>query len=99
MSRRNTPRMVTGIILIRAVREKVHDVAQQLVGLKEVSEIYSVAGRWDLVAMVRVPSLEALEDVIAGHLAHAGGICQTETLVACRAYSKIDLERLFSEAG
>lgn len=91
--------MVTGIILVRAAREKIRDVVQQLVGLREISEVYSVAGRYDLVAMARVGSVEDLEALVADSLSHAGGILETETLVACRAFSKVDLERVFNSAG
>jgi DNA-binding Lrp family transcriptional regulator len=88
--------MVTAIVLLTIARGRVVEVAEQLAGLEEISEVYSVAGRYDLVAMVRVKSNEALADVVTTKLQRVEGIETTETLIAFRAYSRMDLEGVFS---
>jgi DNA-binding Lrp family transcriptional regulator len=88
--------MVTTIVLLTIARGRVAEVAEQLAGLEEISEVYSVAGRYDLVAMVRVKSNEALADVVTTKLQRVEGIETTETLIAFRAYSRMDLEGVFS---
>jgi DNA-binding Lrp family transcriptional regulator len=88
--------MVTAIVLLTIARGRVGEVAEQLAGLEEISEVYSVAGRYDLVAMVRVKSNEALADVVTTKLQRVEGIETTETLIAFRAYSRMDLEGVFS---
>jgi DNA-binding Lrp family transcriptional regulator len=88
--------MVTAIVLLTIARGRVAEVAEQLAGLEEISEVYSVAGRYDLVAMVRVKSNEALADVVTKKLQRVDGIETTETLIAFRAYSRMDLEGVFS---
>ena len=65
-------------------------------GDAEVSEVYSVAGDYDLVAIVRVRRHEALAEVVTGKLAAIDSIIRTNTLIAFRAFSNHDLERLFS---
>ena len=88
--------MVTAIVLLNIARGRVAEVAEHLAGLEEISEVYSVAGRYDLVAMVRVKSNEALADVVTKKLQRVDGIETTETLIAFRAYSRVDLEGVFS---
>jgi DNA-binding Lrp family transcriptional regulator len=61
-----------------------------------VSEVYSVAGEFDLVAVVRVVNHDDLANVIPQGIGKVGGIVRTETLIAFQVYSKHDLERLFS---
>ena len=88
--------MVTAIVLLTIARGRVAEVAEHLAALEEISEVYSVAGRYDLVAMVRVKTNEALADVVTKKLQRVDGIETTETLIAFRAYSRMDLEGVFS---
>jgi DNA-binding Lrp family transcriptional regulator len=74
----------------------IPDTAQALADLDDVSEVYSVTGEFDLVAIVRVRTHDALADVVTGEIAKVEGIERTETLVAFRAYSRHDLESMFS---
>jgi len=67
-----------------------------LAGLDEISEVYSVAGRYDLVALVRVPRNEDLAALVTRKMPAVLGIEQTEILISFRAYSRHDLESLFS---
>ncbi|MFT5394641.1 MAG: DNA-binding Lrp family transcriptional regulator [Gammaproteobacteria bacterium] len=88
--------MATAIILITAVRGEVTRVGEELAALPEVSEVYSVAGNFDLVALVRVPEHEDLATLATQKMPTIAGIERTETLIAFRSYSRHDLESLFS---
>jgi DNA-binding Lrp family transcriptional regulator len=88
--------MVTAIVLLTVARGRVGEVAEQLAAQEGITEVYSVAGRFDLVAMVRVKANEQLADVVTNRLQRIDGIQSTETLIAFRAYSKLDLEGVFS---
>jgi DNA-binding Lrp family transcriptional regulator len=88
--------MVTAIVLLTVTRGKVNEVAERLVDIDGVSEVHSVAGRYDLVAVIRVRNNEELADVVTGHIRQISGIEFSETLIGFRVYSRHDLERLFS---
>ena len=88
--------MITAIVLLRGERGKVNDLAQELLELPEVAEVYSVAGDYDLVAMVRVKEYDAMADVVPGKLQALQGVTYTNTLMAFQCFSRHDLERLFS---
>lgn len=88
--------MVTAVILIGTVRSKINEIAQALVDIPGVSEVYSVAGRHDLVAILRVKSNDDVARVVTDDITAIAGIERTETLIAFQAYSKHDLEAMFS---
>jgi DNA-binding Lrp family transcriptional regulator len=88
--------MVTAIVLMNVERKQIETVADTLAGLSHVSEVYSVSGRYDLVAIVRVADVEDLSKVVTHEMRRVDGITHTETMLAFRAYSKHDLESLFS---
>lgn len=88
--------MVTAIVLIKSDVHKVPETAQALADLEHVSEVYSVAGEYDLIAMVRTPVHEALADVVTEQIARISTIVATQTLIAFRAYSRHDLDAMFS---
>lgn len=88
--------MVTAIVLVNAARGQVNEVAGALVDIEGVSEVYSVGGRYDLVAIVRVHSNEDFAELVTNHLQKVPGIEDTETLIAFRAQSRHDLESMFS---
>ncbi len=88
--------MVTSIILLNVKRNRVNEIAEQLAGMKGVSEVYSVTGNYDLVAMIRVKTNEDLAELVTGHLVNIDGIEKTDTMLAFKAYSKHDLEAMFS---
>lgn len=60
--------MVTSIILIDVERHKINDAAQQLASMGEISEVFSVSGNYDIVAIVRVTSNDELADLVTSHL-------------------------------
>lgn len=88
--------MVNAIVLINADRGHVNDVAEQLVSLDGVTEVFSVAGRYDLVAVLRTPTNERIADLVTREIMDIDHIAETETLLAFKAFSNFDLERMFS---
>jgi DNA-binding Lrp family transcriptional regulator len=88
--------VVTAIVLVKADIQRIPEVAEMIAQLPGVSEVYSVTGGFDLVAMVRVREHEELADVIPGRLNKVAGVTHTETHIAFRAYSRHDLEAAFS---
>lgn len=88
--------MVTAIILIKADHTKINAVAESLADIQEIPEVYSVGGSYDIVAILRVSSNEAIASVVTEQMIHIDGIRKTETMIAYRTYSNYDLERLFS---
>ena len=88
--------MVTAIVLVNARRDAINETAEALTELDGVAEVYSVAGDWDLVVIVRTAANEQLADIVTNHMLKLEGITKTATLIAFRAYSKYDLERMFS---
>jgi len=88
--------VITAIVMVRAAVDRIPEVAQAIADLDGVSEVYSVAGDVDLVALVRVRRHEELADVIAGRLNKVEGVRETQTHIAFQAYSRHDLEATFS---
>ncbi|SDS12175.1 Lrp/AsnC family transcriptional regulator [Microlunatus soli] len=88
--------MVTAIVFVKAEVSQIPDVAEQIAALPGVSEVYSVTGAIDLIAMVRVSTHDQVAEVIADQLNKVPGVLSTETHIAFRAYSSHDLEAAFS---
>lgn len=91
--------MTTAVILLNCERGKVNAVAQSLAEIPGITEVFSVAGRWDLVAMIRVRQDEELADLVTTKMLQVDGILESETLIAFQAFSKHDLEAAFSLGG
>lgn len=88
--------MVTAVVLIKAQTDKVSALAEQMADLEGVTEVFSVAGQYDLVALVRVRENEDLAKVISDRMRKLPGITSSETLIAFKVYSKKDIEAAFS---
>jgi DNA-binding Lrp family transcriptional regulator len=88
--------MVHAVVLVQCEIDEIPEAAQAIADLQGVSEVYSVAGEFDLVAVVRVAEHDDLARVIPEGIAKIGGVMRTETLIAFQVYSKHDLERLFA---
>src|SRR2546423_995786 len=84
------------VVLIKAERDALATLGSALADVDGVSEAYSVTGEWDFVALLRVPRLEDLNDVVTGRIARLAGIAHTYTMVAFETYSQHDLEAMFS---
>jgi DNA-binding Lrp family transcriptional regulator len=88
--------MVNAVILLMVDKSKVNEVAMKLVELPGISEVYSVAGHYDLVAIVRVRENDQIAEAVTNHMLQIEGIQRSETLIAFRAFSRHDLEAMFS---
>ncbi len=88
--------MVTAFVLLNVDRDKVNAIAERLSEIKGISEVYSLAGRYDLAAIIRTKTNEELADLVTGTMLKIGGIQKSETLISFRVYSKHDLESMFS---
>jgi DNA-binding Lrp family transcriptional regulator len=85
--------MITAIVLIKAEPQRIAECATKLAGIEGISQVYSVSGEWDLVAMVEVAEHEAIARIVTEEVTVVPGIKSTHTLTAFRAYSKKDLEQ------
>ncbi|MEI2639266.1 MAG: Lrp/AsnC ligand binding domain-containing protein [Microthrixaceae bacterium] len=82
--------MISAVILIEAEPSAISDLADRLVEIDRVSEVYSVTGEYDLVVMVRVSRHEELAEVVTGRIARLSGIRRTHSMVAFRSYRDAD---------
>lgn len=88
--------MITAIVMIRCEVNRIPEVAEEIVAIPGVSEVYSVTGDADLIALVRVQQHDDFAGVIADRLNKTEGIIGTQTHIAFRTYSSKDLEAAFS---
>ena len=88
--------MITAIVFVKADVARIPQVAQQLADLPGVSEVYSVTGTIDLIAMVRVRTIDEVAATVADQVNKVPGVEGTETHIAFRAYSTHDLEAAFA---
>lgn len=87
--------MISALVMIRCERDRIPDAAETIAGFDGVSEVYSVSGPWDLVAIIRVPEWEKIAEVVTEKIARVEGLERTETLVAFRVLSKEDMEAAY----
>jgi DNA-binding Lrp family transcriptional regulator len=85
--------VITTIVLIRCAPKSIPETAIRLAGIEGVTEVYSVSGEWDLVAIVRVASYDDIARVVTEEFVNVPGLERTTTLTAFRAYSRKDLEQ------
>ncbi|WP_165985657.1 Lrp/AsnC family transcriptional regulator [Streptomyces sp. YIM 98790] len=88
--------MITAIVLIKTRTDRIPEIAEEIAALEGVSEVYSVTGAHDLIAIVRVPRHDDLAAVIPGRISKVPGVEGTETHTAFRAYSQHDLQAAFA---
>ncbi len=88
--------MVSALILMKIARNRINTVAEELAQINGVTEVYSVAGQYDLVAIIRVAANDQLADVVTNRMLQVEGILHSETLIAFRVFSQHDLESMFS---
>lgn len=87
--------MITAILLVEADRNALSTLGERIAAIDGVSEVYSVTGQWDFVAMVRVPRHEQLSGVLAGPVADLEGVTRLQTMVAFAAIATADLDEVF----
>ena len=88
--------MITAIVLITAERGSIPRLGEELAAVAGVSEVYSVTGDFDFIAMVRAKEHEELAEIVTQRIAQVRGVARTQTHVAFKAFSKHDLETLFA---
>ncbi len=88
--------MVSAIVLIECEKGAINQTAEALSDMNGITEVYSVAGQVDLVAVIRVANNEQLAEIVTNRMLSISGILRTETLIAFRVFSKHDLEQMFS---
>lgn len=88
--------MLTSILLINTERTSINEVAQELSDIAGISEVYSVSGIYDIIAIVRVKTNDELAELVTDRLSKVSSIIKTDTIMAFKAISKHDLEAMFS---
>lgn len=81
--------MPTAIVLLKTDRKRVTGIAERLLQIPDITEVYSVSGRYDLLVMIKCADLDKIECVITDHLLKTDGILDSETLFAFRSYDKL----------
>ena len=87
--------MLNAIVMVNCSIESIPEIAQKLVNIKGVEEVYSVTGDVDLIALLRLPQYEDLAEVVADQMAKVPGVLSLTTHLAFRTYSSSDLEQAF----
>ena len=88
--------MVNAIVLLSVQRDRINQAAEEIVELDGVSEVYSVAGQFDLVVIIRARDDEQIASLVTERLLQVEGLISSETLIAFRTFSRHDLEGMFS---
>jgi DNA-binding Lrp family transcriptional regulator len=88
--------VITAVVLITAERGAIPTVGEALAAVPGVSEVYSVTGEVDFIAMVRAREHEELAEIITKRVGQVPGVLRTHTHVAFKMYSRHDLEAVFS---
>ncbi len=88
--------MITAIVFVKAEVSRIPEVAEAIAALDNVSEVYSVTGSIDLVAIVRARELDDIAALVPEGINKLDGVESTQTHLAFRAYSRHDLEAMFS---
>jgi DNA-binding Lrp family transcriptional regulator len=84
--------MVTALVLLSVERDKTNSVAEKITAIPGITEVYSVAGRYDLAVIIRVKENDQLASVVTDQIRKIDGIERSETLIAFRVYSRFDVE-------
>ena len=87
--------MITSIVLLHVDVHAIPETATAIADIPEVSEVYSVTGDWELVAMVRVRTHDEIAEVVTNRIAKVAGVTGTHTMIAFQAFASTDLERLW----
>ena len=88
--------MVSAVVLLNVEPGQVNEVAGKLAGLEGISEVFSVGGRFDLVAVIRVKDNDTMAELVTNKMHGVTGITNSETLIAFKVFSEHDLEAMFS---
>jgi DNA-binding Lrp family transcriptional regulator len=91
--------VITAIVQIRCSRDLVPQTAEAIAELPGISEVYSVSGDFDLVAILKVKTFEDIAAVVTEQMVKVPGIVRTNTISAFRVYSRTDKEAGFTLGG
>lgn len=79
--------MPAAVVLLNVEGRETNRIAETIAGFAGVSEVYSVAGNYDLVVVLRVKTNEELADVVTEKIRAVPGILSSQTLIAFRVCS------------
>ena len=65
--------MVNAIVLLKVKSDRINQVAEELAAHDGISEVYSVAGQYDLVAIIRASDDEQIATLVTEKLLQAEG--------------------------
>ncbi|MGI6458750.1 MAG: Lrp/AsnC family transcriptional regulator [Candidatus Hydrogenedentales bacterium] len=88
--------MVHAFVLASVKRDQINEAAQELLKIDGVAEVYSIAGDWDLIIIIRARENDQLAAIVTEHMLKLDSLVSTTTLIGFRAYSNYDLDRMFS---
>jgi DNA-binding Lrp family transcriptional regulator len=88
--------MIVAFVMINCAKDAIPELAEKLCGINGVGEVYSVTGDFDVIAIVRVIELSQVAEVVTGEIRKLSDVLKTQTHVAFEAYSRFDLEAMFS---
>jgi len=92
--------MITAFVLIGAEPSTIAELAPSLAEIDGVVEAHSVAGGdTDLVVLVRVPTHNDIATVVTERIAKLNGITSTDTMIAFRSFSSVELDASFEGFG
>ncbi len=80
--------MPTAIVLLKTDRKRVTGTAEKILEIRDVTDVYSVSGRHDLLVILKCGSIDLIETVITDELLKIDGILESETMFAFRSYDK-----------
>jgi DNA-binding Lrp family transcriptional regulator len=86
--------MPTAIILLKVNHAKVTGTAEAILQMPDVSEVYSISGRYDIMAILKCDTVDKIETVITDHLLKTEGIIDSETMFAFRSLDKREAGQL-----
>src|SRR4051794_13096506 len=88
--------MITAIVFINADVARIPEVAQEIAALDGVSEVYSVTGDLDLIALLRVREHDDIATLVPEQINKFEGVRPPEPHIASRPSSTHALEAAFS---
>ena len=86
---------VTAFVMIKTEGRRASEVAQRVAEIEGVAEVYSVTGDYDLIAILHLPEYERIAEVVPDQISIVDGVCETETILAFRAYTRRELDSAF----
>jgi DNA-binding Lrp family transcriptional regulator len=90
-----TKTMTTAFVLLNVERTQINAIGEKLAGMQGITEVFSVSGNYDLIALIRVSTNDDLADLITDKLTKIEGITKTETMIAFRTLSRYDIASIF----